>query len=379
MVNNLIKAVLIDDEQLALTTLEKKLAEFPDVQVLHCYLGTEFKLHDLHHLDVDVIFLDMEMGELTGLDLADSIQLTYPNIQIVFVTAHADYAVRAFEINSLDYLLKPVTSARLKKTLGRLQEALDQIKGPSTTYLKNSEIPFEIKCFKEFQCIHNGQPIAFKTTKTKELFAYFVIHRDVPIHRDVLIEALWPDQDYKKSKINLHTCLSYLRKLLNNYGFSDCISLVNHSYIFSLRTISCDLHQFQQLVQSIEKVDESTIHFIHECIELYKGPLFELNHYDWANAIAARISSDYLGVLDKAAQYFAATDSSKMLYYLQLQLPLFPYDDKKVAKCMSLLIEQGYRNEAIKLYIDFKNRLEKDLNVAPSSELDELYHRIAFV
>ncbi|MFC7685899.1 response regulator [Ureibacillus sp. GCM10028918] len=375
----MIKAILIDDEHLALTTLQKKLAEFSNIQVVHSYLGTEFKLHDLHHLDVDVIFLDMEMGELTGLDLADSIQLTFPNIHIVFVTAHAEYAVQAFEVNSLDYLLKPVTSARLKKTLSRLMKVIEQTKGYAAIHLKNTETPFAIKCFKEFQCIHNNLPIAFKTTKTKELFAYFVIHQDIPIHRDVLIEALWPDHDYKKSKINLHTCLSHLRKLLNNYGYSDRISLVNHSYIFSLNTMSCDVHQFQQLLKSIEKIDESTIQFVHECIELYKGPLFELNHYDWANSIAARISSAYLQVLEKTVQYFAAIDNSKMLYYLQLQLPLFPYDDEKVAKCMSLLTEKGYRNEAVKLYIDFKNRLEKDLNVAPSSELDELYHRIVFV
>lgn len=316
----MIKAILVDDEQLALTTLEKKLEQFPNIQIVHSYIGDEFRVDDLRNLDVDVIFLDIEMGQFTGLDFADEIQIKFPHIEIVFVTAHSEYAVQAFEINSLDYLLKPITTSRLKKTINRIIERRKEV--APTEYTPES--PFVVNCFKEFQCYYNDSPLSFKTAKVKELFGYFIIYHDMPVHRDILIEALWPEQDYNKSKINLHTCLSHLRKLLKECGYTNCISLVNHSYVFSMGDIYCDVRQFQELMESIETVDDNTISIVDQCIEMYKGSLFELNDYPWGASYANQLSNVYAILLEKAVEYYATSDKSKMLYYLQLELPLFP-------------------------------------------------------
>lgn len=368
----MIRAIIVDDEQFALTTLKNKLTQFSNVQVVETYLGSEFNIDNLHNLQVDVIFLDIEMGKQDGLQFADLIHEKFPNIQIVFVTAHDEYAVKAFELESLDYLLKPVTTARMSKTIDRLIERKKQL--PSNIDVKKSS--FAINCFNEFQFLKDNLPIPFKTVKVKELLAFFVVHQDTPLHRDVLIEALWPNQDYNKSKINFHTCLSHLRKLLKNYGFEDCILLVNHSYTFSLTNVPVDIQQFQEISQSIDVVDKSNVINAERCIELYKGPLFDLNHYDWAEPFTLKFANEYAQLLEKLTDYYANIDKNKMLYYLQLQLPLFPYNDEKIEQCMLLLMEHGYRNEAIKLYVEYKKRLENDLSVSPSKSLENLYKKI---
>lgn len=370
--NCLIKTILVDDEKLALTALENKLRQFPNIQIVQSYMGDEFSIDALSHLDIDVIFLDIEMGQSTGLELASNIQTKYPHIQIVFVTAHSEYAVQAFEINSLDYLLKPITPTRLEKTINRIIEK----KKVSTPSNKVPQSPLVVHCFGEFRCFHNNSPVSFKTAKVKELFAYFIIHHDTPIHRDILIEALWPEQDYNKSKTNLHTCLSHLRKQLSNYGLTNCISLVNHSYSFSLGAITSDVKNFQELADSIQRVDENSISIVDQCIDLYKGALFELNYYNWSSTIAEQLSNKYAQLLEGAIEFVKHLNKHKTLYYLQLQLPLFPYNDQKVKECMLLLNDHGYRNEAIKLYLDYKLQLEHDLEITPSKELETLYQEI---
>lgn len=125
-------------------------------------------------------------------------------------------------MHSIDYLLKPVTTARLKKTMHRLTEQFSQHQSTAIQEVTNS---FVVECFKEFQLFHNSKLVPFKTSKVKELLAFFLIHQNTPVHRDVLIESLWPDQDYKKSKINLHTSISHLRKLLTSFGYNEAIKV----------------------------------------------------------------------------------------------------------------------------------------------------------
>ncbi len=73
-------------------------------------------------MNIQVAFLDVEMPGMNGLEIAQLLKQWHNNIYIVFVTAYRDYAVQAFEIQSLDYLLKPISKSRLETTINRIQE-----------------------------------------------------------------------------------------------------------------------------------------------------------------------------------------------------------------------------------------------------------------
>ncbi len=113
-----IKALVVDDERLARKGLIDQLNLVEKVEVVGEADGVPAALVSIKSLKPDVVFLDIQMPGQTGFDLVE--QLEDYNGKIIFVTAYDDYAIRAFEINALDYLMKPVNKERLEKALERL-------------------------------------------------------------------------------------------------------------------------------------------------------------------------------------------------------------------------------------------------------------------
>lgn len=114
----ILKALIVDDERLARRDLASLLAAFPDVQVVGEAEDVPSAAQAVTAWQPDVVFLDIQMPGPTGFELLDAIP---PSVQIVFVTAYDEYAIRAFEVNALDYLLKPVNPERLRRALERLE------------------------------------------------------------------------------------------------------------------------------------------------------------------------------------------------------------------------------------------------------------------
>jgi len=110
-------AIIVDDERLARKDLISMLKEFDNINVVGEAedVRTAKSLSD--KLNPDLIFLDIQMPGDSGFTLVEQIN---PKIKIVFVTAYDEYAVRAFEVNALDYLMKPVNPERLKRTIEKL-------------------------------------------------------------------------------------------------------------------------------------------------------------------------------------------------------------------------------------------------------------------
>ena len=115
----MLKAIVIDDELYAREELNELLVESQQVEVIAQCSNAIEGLKAINSLKPDVIFLDIHMPQITGLELLSMLDpVNMP--KVVFVTAYDEYAVKAFEDNAFDYLLKPVESARLHKTLQRI-------------------------------------------------------------------------------------------------------------------------------------------------------------------------------------------------------------------------------------------------------------------
>jgi two-component system LytT family response regulator len=112
------KALIVDDERLARQDLRNLLDELDEVEILGEAVDGEDALEKIKELDPDLIFLDIQMPGMSGFDLLEKLD---SSLKVVFVTAFDEYAIRAFEVNALDYLLKPVSEKRLKESLGRLE------------------------------------------------------------------------------------------------------------------------------------------------------------------------------------------------------------------------------------------------------------------
>jgi two-component system LytT family response regulator len=114
------KALLIDDERLARNELRRLLAAFPEITIAGEAANAKQAREQLAALAPDLIFLDVQMPGETGLELLESLEPPVPHV--IFTTAYDEFAVKAFDLNALDYLLKPVDPARLAAALGKLRE-----------------------------------------------------------------------------------------------------------------------------------------------------------------------------------------------------------------------------------------------------------------
>lgn len=116
------KAILIDDERLARNELRKLLQEYPEIEVVDEAANAEEALKKIKLHVPDLIFLDIQMPGKTGFDLLRELEHT-PDI--IFTTAYDEYALRAFDVNALDYLLKPIEPKRLADAIHKLEEQED--------------------------------------------------------------------------------------------------------------------------------------------------------------------------------------------------------------------------------------------------------------
>ena len=120
----LIRAFVVDDERLAVQRLTRLLAETGRVAVTGSATDPQEALAALRRADVDVVFLDIQMPEMNGLELVEQLERDIP---VVFTTAYDRYALEAFAVNSIDYLLKPVESERLGRALDKLERLRGQM------------------------------------------------------------------------------------------------------------------------------------------------------------------------------------------------------------------------------------------------------------
>lgn len=117
----MLKVLLVDDELFARIELRSLLAQVDDIEIIgECGNAIE-ALAAIHRLHPDVVFLDIQMPQISGLEMLSMLDREHTP-HIVFLTAYDEYAVRAFEENAFDYLLKPLNLARLTKTLARLRK-----------------------------------------------------------------------------------------------------------------------------------------------------------------------------------------------------------------------------------------------------------------
>jgi two-component system LytT family response regulator len=115
---NPIKAIIIDDERLARNELKKLLEQYPEIQIVDEASNVDEGVEKIDIARPDLIFLDIQMPGKTGFDLLAELE---KSPRVIFTTAYDEFALKAFEVNALDYLLKPIDPLRLADAIQKLQ------------------------------------------------------------------------------------------------------------------------------------------------------------------------------------------------------------------------------------------------------------------
>ena len=134
-----IRCIIIDDEKEARLGLQAMLTDMDDIVVVSvCKNGLE-AIEAINRLQPDLILLDIQMPGINGFEVLASIEEPKPSV--IFVTAYDQYALKAFEVHALDYLLKPFTDERLEESLKNAMKSIDQSRSQVTTLIKERNYP----------------------------------------------------------------------------------------------------------------------------------------------------------------------------------------------------------------------------------------------
>ena len=156
------KIIAVDDERIALEGLMDVIREAAPTAELNGFEYPEDALTFVDAHDCNIAFLDVEMAEMSGVELAEQLKLRNPDINIIFATGFEEYRKEAYDLHASGYLTKPITVEKVKKELFDLRRPI----------AKSARL--RVQAFGNFEVFVGETPIAFKYSKTKELFAYLI-------------------------------------------------------------------------------------------------------------------------------------------------------------------------------------------------------------
>ena len=174
----------VEDEPTILKNLAKHIREvLPDAEIF-AFQDAEDAVAALTQGAVDIAFLDIELGDMNGVELAKRIKADCPLCNIVFCTGYSSYATQAFDLGASDYLMKPITNKKLEHALTQLRHARKPVMPKGQLY---------IRCFGQFEVFYNGEPLLSLTKRAKELFAYLVDQAGAVSSAADIISTLFPN------------------------------------------------------------------------------------------------------------------------------------------------------------------------------------------
>lgn len=226
------KLLIIDDEQTAIRDLSMVLNDIDKTCEIDSASSADQALSLCRSNDYDVIFLDINMPGKSGLTIAKDIKSVSPDANIVMVTAYPQYALDALRLYVSGYILKPAEESEVR-------EALLHLRNP----LSSKRSGLFVRCFGDFEVFYDAEPVKFRRSKTKEMFAYLIDRRGSSVTGSQIRAVLWEDdQDDRDRLSNYFSQLTYdMKSTMDEIGCGDVLDISRNAYAVITERIPCDL------------------------------------------------------------------------------------------------------------------------------------------
>lgn len=227
--------ITVDDNPKIIKPIIKMLTKI-DPSGTHLSAGSGDEALDLlKRNNVYVIFLDIEMPAMNGLEAARKIRALCPKTNIIFITGYSEYALEAFSVYASGYLLKPITE-------NQIREALDNLRYPNQPPIDQK---IRVRCFGQFEAWYNGEPIKFTRTLTKTLFAYLIDRRGAMCDTGQMICAVWPEGVVNQTYSSyLRMLISDLQTTLTMLGVGETLFRSRGTVGINTEMVDCDYYKY---------------------------------------------------------------------------------------------------------------------------------------
>lgn len=374
----MIKAMVVDDEQL-LAEYIGELLEAYQFEVVGIFSNPCEALQKIEVLKPDVLFLDIEMPAIKGLELAERAQTEGYDGEVVFITAYNQYAIEAFTVNALDYLLKPVLEKDLERTVLRLQKRLNKA-GMLT------EVPqvrfLNINMFGSFRvCCEYEKPIHWTTSKCAELFAFLLLQKNRAATKDKLMDTLFPDKDKEKADINLRSSISRLNKTLRESGISIAVVFKGGEYqlhINDFLELRLDAFLLEPLNPETDCMNDERAKEYHQVLTSYQGALLENVGGEWCEPYRVLYHLRFVSAAKQLIMYWIkrGTEYLTMLELIETLTKYEPYDEIVRGCALQIHFRLTGKQGVHDYFKKYQKLLENDLGEKPGENLCSLYEQL---
>ncbi|QDH21020.1 response regulator [Saccharibacillus brassicae] len=381
------RAMLIDDEKPALMHLERLLRTDGRIEPAVLCTSAREGLERLEQEAVDAVFLDIGMPEMNGLEAAEYIQQARPGIAIIFVTAYSDYAVEAFDLQAIDYLLKPIGTPRLQKAIDRIvpsvqaRQAAGVPSAPVSSAADEERPPADILTFRRLELVDpesgDVRAIKWRTAKAQELFAYLLHQGEQWVRRDELIDLLWPDAPIDKSAAYLHTSVYQLRKMLKEWNPRLQLEYRQESYRLLRGGASSDAELFERGSEQLPRDAAGRMSGLQRLLAMWRGGYLEQHDYGWAENRADELKRLRLRLtLELAERERESGSPQEAIRRLSALQGEEPFAEDVCRELMRSCEAAGDKRQAREHYLSLERLLQEELGVRPESQTERLYERI---
>lgn len=403
---NMLTAIIVDDDRISLNLLSYQLQKTGDFETIHEYSSPFEALKNIPVLQPDVIFLDIEMPGLSGIDLAAKLRKMNIETPIIFITAHRNYAYEAFRVGAFNYLLKPYSMKELQQVLIKLKKSIAvseytitslidtvpsledtkslsekpmfSLDNVSSTTVDPSTQSACIRCFGKFE-VQNGKGnvVKWSSKKAKELLAYFILHSEQNLDKWIIGEALWPENNDKNVNNGFHTTLHRLRNILSAEEIDFQLGSEkgkHHGYIYTPTMIECDVFQFNDFIARNLTVNCDTIHEFESIRQLFRGELLSELECLWCIPQREKYLQVMLDILENMGIYYLQNTKYKNAYLIFMQSLSLDYSCEATHQhVLEALFLQKNKLGLMNHYKNFHNFFIKELDTEPDSTSLKLY------
>ena len=351
------RVVIVDDENLAIDLICHFLKKY-EVNITATYTNPLEALAEVNSDMPEVIFVDIDMPEINGILLAQSIQAVFNDVIIIFVTAHSQYAIESFQVHPLDYLLKPIRVPLFDKTMENVIKQYELLSFKRAKEVKNNTVT--IRCFGKLEVIKDNQEgMKFPTLKTKELLSYLICKASRLVYRDEIMTALFPGKSDSGDLNNYYVTVSRLRSALINYGVDEMSFKFSKNYDIYIKEGVCDFTDFTTSIRKHDTINADNIIAAEAIVEKYSGEVFSDLDTEWTNETREWTEIHMEEMMFYIADYYKGKYSDKYEATLNKLIKVNPISTRGYEELLNYYIETKKKEKYRLIYPKYSTVMEE--------------------
>lgn len=367
------RTIIVEDEEHSLRLMKRIMSRNKHLNIIGAFTDPKEALKNIMELSPEVIFVDIEMPCMNGIELAREVMKFNDNIQIVFVTAYEKYALEAFQVDAVNYILKPIAEEELDISVSRL------LKKYNTEEIKPYDGKNRIISLGGFEVYGNftDEQIKWPTAKAKELFAYFTYNRGKEIDKWQLCDILWTDSAPKKAEHNLHSTIYRVKTALKNFGIENIVNYEKGKYNIDFENFSCDAWEFPAFIERNPIVNDENICGYERTMDKYNGKLFGNEDFDWCIELSENLEKRYIDSSKNIAQYYIKKKNyNKAEEYLKKAIKIDSLNEEIQDLMLLVYFYMRDKTGLVNHYKYLIKLFKEELNISPKSSTNELYKNL---